>query len=611
METTKIPDPNLLNIKIIKIYIYDACNNIQYNQTNGTHIINFFLKNYKKIHCSINHQKKSLIMENTKLDITYNRSNYTYLTSPLLSFLIKTLNSNMLNTNTSTILVQDNSMLLDKFFKNFFFCQFKNNFIDKDYLEFIKSFSVFKLKSGFVKKLFGVKYKNKYKNLDKLPKRLKNFFLKKLIKSKYKQSFFIKTCVSPKFNISTLLFKYLSNFKCKNNFSIGIKNQCTELSVHNPIYPYHVFFLNSAFKFNLLANTNTLPLIRFNLKFSLKSNFFFNCIYTYKVSPIWLNTCLFSSSIITYKLTNPFNLVSNQINLFIVNDNLSHFSAFAIPSNYLSTNSIVSQKPLNFDKIIFSNIFLKSFVLNTVNTPNNKLLHFRDLFFINNLHSNDTNNLTSQPFCEGVRTYSNYSPIAFFKKSIQECIFLKFKKNTTPQFYKYFYHYISSYLESSLKKKIFLRINTKLQVNVSSLEELNIIFGKHRSSQSKVGRGFFFFEMLEIIFISFLHKDLNLLIDWFVKTMERIQFRNHKKFLTVFKFIITSYSDLFIYKNNVGGFFFDIRGKVGVAGNAKKRHFSFNEGRFSKTTKLSKFDYQQQIVRTFTGALGVTMVMYF
>ena len=93
--------------------------------------------------------------------------------------------------------------------------------------------------------------------------------------------------------------------------------------------------------------------------------------------------------------------------------------------------------------------------------------------------------------------------------------------------------------------------------------------------------------------------------------MGRIQFKNHKKFLNLFKFTINSYSKLFVYANNVSGFFFDIRGKVGVSGNAKKRHFSFNEGEFSKTTKNSKFEYQHQIVRTFTGALGVTMILYY
>jgi hypothetical protein len=115
--------------------------------------------------------------------------------------------------------------------------------------------------------------------------------------------------------------------------------------------------------------------------------------------------------------------------------------------------------------------------------------------------------------------------------------------------------------------------------------------------------------MLDIIYTTFFYKDLNFLIKWFVKTMNRISFLNHKKFISAFKQIICNNSDFFVKNNNVGGFFFDIRGKVGVTGDAKKRHFSFYVGDFSKTTKKYKFDYQFDVVRTYTGALGITMYL--
>lgn len=40
--------------------------------------------------------------------------------------------------------------------------------------------------------------------------------------------------------------------------------------------------------------------------------------------------------------------------------------------------------------------------------------------------------------------------------------------------------------------------------------------------------------------------------------------------------------------NNVKGFSFDIRGKVGVTGNAKKRHIFFSVGKTSTTTQKLK-----------------------
>jgi len=93
--------------------------------------------------------------------------------------------------------------------------------------------------------------------------------------------------------------------------------------------------------------------------------------------------------------------------------------------------------------------------------------------------------------------------------------------------------------------------------------------------------------------------------------MGRIQFKSHKKLISVFKYMIVNYHEFYLKQNNLKGFFFDIRGKVGVTGNAKKRHFCFSSGKYSKTTKNSRFDYQHTIVKTLTGALGVTMIIYY
>ena len=72
-----------------------------------------------------------------------------------------------------------------------------------------------------------------------------------------------------------------------------------------------------------------------------------------------------------------------------------------------------------------------------------------------------------------------------------------------------------------------------------------------------------------------------------------------------------NFGDFFILGNGVRGFFLDVRGKVGVTGDAKKRNFYLNFGKRSKTTKNSKYDYQNGVVRTETGQLGITFIMYF
>jgi len=346
-------------------------------------------------------------------------------------------------------------------------------------------------------------------------------------------------------------------------------------------------------------------------------------VVSYNAFYIWKNTNIFyfnydsvkvkSIKIKFFNFINGFNLnfiefnFFKKKNIFYIADISSFVTADKIKFNigkigdktiffnrlnfifFSKLNSLRNFNIKNIDDVVVSNLFLKT-------------------LFLNNLDLLDTVQNSKNSVFYNVNNFTNINYLSRINKKL---IYNRFQKNSTPKFYKYFYNYITSFFELFLKKKILLNIKTKLSIKTFFLNEISAILIKHKSFQSKIGRGFFFSEMLEILFLSFFYKDLNLLINWFIKTMGRIQFKNHKKFLNLFKFTINSYSKLFVYANNVSGFFFDIRGKVGVSGNAKKRHFSFNEGEFSKTTKNSKFEYQHQIVRTFTGALGVTMILYY
>ena len=91
--------------------------------------------------------------------------------------------------------------------------------------------------------------------------------------------------------------------------------------------------------------------------------------------------------------------------------------------------------------------------------------------------------------------------------------------------------------------------------------------------------------------------------------MERIYFRSQRKFLRFLRFIFRAIFKRFRKSVDIQGFFFDIRGKVGVSGNAKKRHFFFKEGPSSFSEKKIRLLFYQDLVRTRTGVLGVTFAM--
>lgn len=57
------------------------------------------------------------------------------------------------------------------------------------------------------------------------------------------------------------------------------------------------------------------------------------------------------------------------------------------------------------------------------------------------------------------------------------------------------------------------------------------------------------------------------------------------------------------------GFFFDIRGKVGVTGSKKKRHYFVSYGSYSSTNKGLRWSVEKGIVNTTTGVLGTTLII--
>ena len=91
--------------------------------------------------------------------------------------------------------------------------------------------------------------------------------------------------------------------------------------------------------------------------------------------------------------------------------------------------------------------------------------------------------------------------------------------------------------------------------------------------------------------------------------MESLNFKNHKKFLTFFNNFLNKYSGLFIDVLQIKGFFFDIRGKVGVTGSSKKRHFCFKFGSLNKSSKKTKINFNQNLVRTYSGVMGLTYIL--
>lgn len=93
--------------------------------------------------------------------------------------------------------------------------------------------------------------------------------------------------------------------------------------------------------------------------------------------------------------------------------------------------------------------------------------------------------------------------------------------------------------------------------------------------------------------------------------MTKLNITKHKQMVKLLSYLINDELVLFLNSNFIKGVKFDIRGKVGVSGDSKKRHTMITSGYIGYSRKNYKIEYQQGIVYTDTGVLGVTLIYVF
>ena len=211
---------------------------------------------------------------------------------------------------------------------------------------------------------------------------------------------------------------------------------------------------------------------------------------------------------------------------------------------------------------------------------------------------------------------TNYSPITCYNylnvsnnnsnsHIFNNNLFKKFDKST----YKYFFiYYIINFLERYTNKKLWVRVDSQ---DVFSKFWKNYI-NKFNQNYSYIYRRFSKLissqELLEIFIMTSIKFDLQILLLYIKKKIEASHFKKHKKILSII-FDIIKKNKVVLVVTGIKGFSFDIRGKVGVAGNAKKRHVFFSLGKISTTSQNLKSQWQQISVWTPTGQMGVTCLI--
>ena len=122
---------------------------------------------------------------------------------------------------------------------------------------------------------------------------------------------------------------------------------------------------------------------------------------------------------------------------------------------------------------------------------------------------------------------------------------------------------------------------------------------------------FFLSEFIDIVYLGLKKKSLSIMLSYIQRILNKLIIWDHKKF---FVFLYELFSEHFFYffeSMNISGMFIMLRGKIGVAGNSRKRVMYLKLGSVSKIQPLRSVQTLNTLLGTTTGALGLQISIYY
>lgn len=116
---------------------------------------------------------------------------------------------------------------------------------------------------------------------------------------------------------------------------------------------------------------------------------------------------------------------------------------------------------------------------------------------------------------------------------------------------------------------------------------------------------------LKMLILVFLSKDTILFTNWLKYFFETLYYKNHKKFITLLKYVFYFFFKYLKNYLNFKGLKFLIKGKISLGGNSKKKKQYFSLGSFSLTKKNTFVNYNKNFINTISGTLGFFFFIFF
>jgi hypothetical protein len=168
-------------------------------------------------------------------------------------------------------------------------------------------------------------------------------------------------------------------------------------------------------------------------------------------------------------------------------------------------------------------------------------------------------------------------------------------------------------LEFITGKKVLIKFYTFLNNNLSFYEKTQCAMWaqKLKSFRKVLGPRLYLMESLEIIYLALKLKDSVFLANWIVAIMKKISFWKYKLFFRYIRYILRYFFSPVFSFLGIKGLKFQLKGKIGVAGNARTRTVLQKIGQVGHSKFENKIAYELVLIRTFTGVLGLKVWIFF
>lgn len=425
----------------------------------------------------------------------------------------------------------------------------------------------------------------------------KNYKLRKFIKNNSKIFSYL---VNSKITFSSFRsFQYLEEKKNINLFKLYSYDWITENLAR-------LTKTSKRYNFSDYVSTN----INFDNYFTLNSYCITNSFLNYyKNDKFFENNFFFLNKKSDKKFSN--SLSKYKINLKNKSFSKNYFK------NNINKNYSLQFYNKNFFKIPFSKLELTFFFFSSplffkISKTYKNLFKIQDSFSFFNVFSL----IADSYFYSNKNTFffNNIIPSVNFyyvvkKKMLKIFNYSKFSSSTS----WVYYNSLTRFLEFCSGRKVHIKLNPFLNNDLTFEEKAQCLLWaqKVKYFRKVLGPRLFLNESIQIIYLSLKLKDPYILSNWLVSTMGKISFWKYKTFLRYIKYLLRYFFWVIFKELKLKGIKFQLKGKISVAGNARTRTVFHNVGFTSHTTFNNKILYKLNLVRTFTGVLGLKLWIVF